>query len=82
MAVAAADVALLGAVATELGRPDGDREVEAAVDQLENDLPATVDDRARESLGLVVTAARIHGLLDLEPTADTALLQDAPRGRR
>ena len=77
----AADVALLGAVAAELGRPDGDHEAEAAVDQLENDLPATVDDRARESLGLV-TAARIHGLLDLEPTADTALLHDAPRGRR
>jgi hypothetical protein len=75
--VPAADVALLGEVAAELGRPDGDYEVRAAIDQHEEDLPRTGAARERERRGLVVTAARIAGLLDLEPTADTALLQAA-----
>lgn len=77
VAVVAADVALLGEVAAELGRRPGDYDVRAAIDQHEEDLPHTADARERERRGLVVTAARIHGLLDLEPTEDTALLQAA-----
>jgi hypothetical protein len=75
----AADVALLGNVAAELGRPDGDQDVRAAIDQHEQDLPHTADVRERDRRGLVVTAARIAGLLDLEPTADTAALYQAWR---
>ncbi|HKT04962.1 MAG TPA: hypothetical protein VJT31_36060 [Rugosimonospora sp.] len=77
--VAAADIELLGQVAGELGRPGGDFEVRAAIDQLEQDLPRTANRAERERCGLVATAARVHGLLDLQPTTDTALLHAAAR---
>jgi hypothetical protein len=75
--IATADVDLLGQVGAELGRPHGDVDVRAAIEQIEDDLPHTADVRERERRGLVVTAARIHGLLDLQPTDDTLLLQVA-----
>lgn len=75
--VAAADVELLGQIAAELGRPSGDFEVRAAIEQLEQDLPHTANSAERERRGLVATAARVHGLLDLQPTADTAQLHAA-----
>ncbi|GGM22720.1 hypothetical protein ACFFX1_10955 [Dactylosporangium sucinum] len=77
--VAAADVALLGAIAAELGRPDGDPAVREAIEEHERDLPDTGSPRERERRRLVVTAARIHGMLDLELTPDTALLEEALR---
>ena len=75
--VAAADVDLLGAVAPELGRPDCDPDVREAIEDFERDLPQTCDARERERRSVVVTAARIHGLLDLEPTPDTTSLHQA-----
>ncbi len=80
VSVAAADVDLLGQLAAELGRPDGDPDVREAIEQHERDLPHTADARERERRGLVVTAARIHGMLDLQPTADTAALYQARLG--
>lgn len=67
--VPAADAELLTAVAAELGRPGGDPDVADAIAEQERDLPHTHDARERERRGLVVTAARIAGLLDLEPAA-------------
>lgn len=76
-----ADVELLAAVAAELGRPGGDPDVAEAIAEQERDLPHTHDTRQRERRGLVVTAARIAGLLDLEPatgpTPDAELLHTA-----
>lgn len=77
--IAAADIALVGEAAAELGRPDGDRSVKDAIDQIEDLRRPTVDQRERERRGVVVTAARIHGMLDLADTADTALLHQARR---
>ncbi len=76
--LATADVDLLGAIAAELGRPDGDPDVREAIELHEEDLPAAATARDRERQRLVA-AARIHGMLDLAPTADTAALAEAAR---
>jgi hypothetical protein len=72
-----ADVALLGQVAAELGRPNGDPDVAELVEQMDAALPPTVNAGERERRGLVATAARVHGLLDLAPTEDTVVLHEA-----
>lgn len=73
----ARDVEALGAMAAELGRPDGDPDVREALSQHDEDEPCGGTDRDRVRHRLVVTAARIHGLLDLQPTPDTAALYQA-----
>jgi hypothetical protein len=67
---------LVTAVTLKL-HPTGDPEVRDAIEMHERDLPDTGTAGDRERRRLVVTAARIHGMLDLEPTADTAALSQA-----
>lgn len=62
-----ADVDALSAAARALGDPRADDDVRDALDQ-------TAGAYGIEPAELVATAARIAGLLDLEPTADSRLL--------